>query len=181
MKKLILFLIAAAAFAQTQETRVANTPVRSPSSLLVAYDASNNPLYIGWPTQIQTLTRFTVTSLSAAAAAVATITAHGLQTGNSVVVAGGTGDWTGVNGTHYITRTAASTFTIPINSSGYAGSFAGTITSTAPRSSTAIWMIQKNTFDASNNLTLTQWANCNPNCIWDNRATTSGATMVTWR
>lgn len=93
----------------------------------------------------------TVTSVSTAAAAVVTVTAHGLATDNRVIISGATGDWAGLNGTQIITRTGANTFTVPINSSGYAATFNGAITTTAPQTSKPIWAISKIYYDGSGN------------------------------
>ena len=46
---------------------------------------------------------------------ITTSAAHGLTTGNKVLIAGHTGSAPSINGTHTITVTGASTFTIPVN------------------------------------------------------------------
>jgi len=182
MKKTLAIaaLLCAAASGQ-QDVRQSNIPATDQGSTVVAYDASNNPIYVGVAAanlQAQTLA---VTSVSTAAAAVVTSVAHGLVTGNVVEIttAGrvvGTATWIVTNGRWYVTRTGADTFTIPVNSAGFTGTFDGVITTTSARTSAPIWTITKNTFDASNNLTNSQWARCNPGCIWDNRATASAVT-----
>lgn len=140
----------------------------------------NNLVYTGWARSAQSPTQtLTVTSVSKANPAVVTITAHGLPTGSTVTVAGGTGDWAGLNGTYTATNTGANTFTVPKDTSGYAGTFAGTITTSSPQTSRAIWAIQKNFYNGSNQLTNTMWAvgvdgtggAVGPVNIWDNRAT----------
>lgn len=90
-------------------------------------------------------------TISAASTAIVTSTAHGLASDNRVLIAGGTGDWVGVNGTQIITRVDADTFSIATNSGGYSGSFAGTVTTTAPRTSQAMWAITKTYYDGSGN------------------------------
>ena len=55
-------------------------------------------------------------------------TAHGMTDGALVVIAGGTGNWTGLNGTRAITRVDADSFTVAVDSGAYSGSFAGTVT-----------------------------------------------------
>ena len=72
----------------------------------------------------------TVASISKAAAGVVTVTlGHGFQDGDIVTFAGCTGTgWTGLNGAAYsVTRTAATTFTIPEDTSGF-GTLGGTVT-----------------------------------------------------
>jgi len=69
----------------------------------------------------------TVTSISTANPAVVTVTAHGLSTGDAVVISGATGDWVALNGLRRITRTGADTFTIAVDTSAFAGNFDGTM------------------------------------------------------
>jgi hypothetical protein len=64
---------------------------------------------------------------SVAAACVITWVGHGLKTGASVTIAGVTqADWTALNGTHVITYVGADTFSIAVDSSGFAAYDAGT-------------------------------------------------------
>lgn len=74
----------------------------------------------------------TVVSVSKAAAAVFTVTAHGLITGETVTSVGNTGDWTPLNATLPVTVLTANTFSVAINSSGYTGSFNGTTVANQP-------------------------------------------------
>lgn len=136
------------------------------------YDASSNLEYSAKALSSQpTPSTLTVVSVSKAAAAVITVTAHGLLSGNVVTIADGAGDWTGLNGDKIITRTGADTFTVAVNSSAYTGTFAGTITTRAPREGAAVWSIQKYVYDASSNLTSSHWAdgNTTPDNIAANR------------
>jgi hypothetical protein len=62
----------------------------------------------------------TVTSITQANPAVVTVTAHGYQTGDVVWLYGTTGMLQVAGIPYVITRTGANTFTIPVNSSGFA-------------------------------------------------------------
>jgi len=137
------------------------------------YGGGSTILYSGLAKSIQQPFTLTVTSVSKASSAVVTVTAHGLDTDNIVTVTGGTGEWTGVNGAQIITKVDANSFTIPVATTGYSGSFAGSISTLAPRTSAACWSIQKYYYSGSN-LVRSAWANGNAaaNAIWDNRATT---------
>lgn len=53
-----------------------------------------------------------------------TLVNHGLITGTSITISGGTGAWAAINGTFTPTVTSADTFTIPVNSTGL-GALAG--------------------------------------------------------
>lgn len=68
---------------------------------------------------VKELTRELPTAISNAAAAVFTKATHGLTTGNSIAVRGGTGSWAGINGNFTVTVLSPSTFSIPVNSSGF--------------------------------------------------------------
>ncbi len=54
-----------------------------------------------------------------------TASAHGLTTGDSVILSGFTGGWTGCNGTFVATVTATNKFTIAVDSTGF-GALSGT-------------------------------------------------------
>lgn len=135
--------------------------------------SGNNLIYQGIGRSIQPLTTFVVASVSKAAAGVVTTTGnHGLTSGQTVLVAGGTADWAGINGIQVVTVISPTTFSIPVNTAGYALTFAGTITTTAPLTTQAIWYIAKNSYNAQNQLIGTFLANGSngANNIWDNRA-----------
>lgn len=67
-----------------------------------------------------------ISAVSNASTVSATSTAHGLLTGNTITISGGTGNWTALNGTWTITKTGDNTFTVPLNSTDL-GAKAGTI------------------------------------------------------
>jgi hypothetical protein len=115
----------------------------------------------------------TIASVSAANPAELTSTAHGLANDSPVTISGATGDWAALNGTRAVTVTAADTFTVAVDSSGFSGSFDGVVTTTAPRTNAAVWSIQKFTYDGSNQLTRSAWADGTPSPTkaWDSRTT----------
>lgn len=68
-----------------------------------------------------------ITTVSKAAAAVCSATAHGLLTGDGVLISGATGTgWSAINALFPVTRLNDDTFSIPVNSSGF-GTLAGTV------------------------------------------------------
>lgn len=67
-----------------------------------------------------------ISAVSNAATVALTSATHGLLTGNTVTISGGTGNWVALNGTWTITRTDANNFTVPLNSTAL-GAKAGTI------------------------------------------------------
>lgn len=117
---------------------------------------------------------------------VTTSTAHGLQPGNLVTLAGATVD-TDLNGT-YVVQTVGSTVTFTITTASVANNtyVEATLTAatTAPRTTAAIWSIQKLVYDAGNFNTHVQWAGGLPSAykyIADNRAVSTGATKIDYR
>ena len=203
MKTLLLtLLLTTAAFAQKTGTPVSkvNYPHDSPSQILF-YDGSNNLIYgcyavpvvnytqitgisnnggaYQWTVAATTLTNIVVSSN---VGTVTTSTAHGLQVGNLVTVAGSA--TTALNGTYYV-QTVGSTTTFTITTSGVANATYTTglvLTTTAPLSSQPVWSIMKLTYSGTN-LTNVQWANgaaSSYNNICDNRAQTTGATKITY-
>lgn len=204
MKKLILALalMALTCVAQKSGTpvQVVNYPHDSPTQLLF-YDGSSNLIYVCYaaPTQnyaaytgSNQLTNYqwtfagsTLTSI-VVSSNVGTVTAstnHGLQIGNKVIVSGSV--TTALNGTYYIqTVPSATTFTITTSGVANATYTTGLVVATnAPLSSLPLWAIQKLTYTGSNLATL-QWSNGSAaamNQICDNRATTTGTTMITYQ
>ncbi len=148
-------------------------------STISSYDGSNNFEYSGFARSKQSvLFTFTGATISAAATAVITYVAHGMQAASAVTIAGGTGDWVGINGTHLITVIDADTFSVAVNSSGYSGTFAGSVATFAPRTNAACWAIQRNFYVNTNYLSRSTWA-CDPTSTggspaptfaWDSRA-----------
>jgi hypothetical protein len=85
---------------------------------------------LGLPTPSKPTLAHSTISVSAATNAnpvvFTTGAAHGLTSGQRVLISGATGSWVPVNGTFTITKTGASTFTIPVDSTGF-GALAGTV------------------------------------------------------
>jgi hypothetical protein len=113
----------------------------------------------------------TVTSVSKAAAASFAVATHGMADGNLVLIEGASGDWAVMNGRNAITSTGAGTFTIAVNSTGFAGSFGGTVKCLAPRAADAVWYITRTTW-TTGNPTLVENANGSTadNSVWSNYA-----------
>lgn len=172
----------------------ANTfpPISDPTQIF-SYDANSNLQYIcsataqqpsfSWTRSTSTLTSIVVLSN---VGTVTTSAAHGLAVGNLSTASGATVAST-LNGTYYI-QTVPSPTTYTITTSGVAnGTYTEStlaVASTAPRSSAAIWVIEKLSYNASNLLSMKQWASGSPNSytfVCDNRAVTTGATKITYR
>lgn len=149
-------------------------------STISSYDGANNFEYSGFARSKQSvLYTFPSATISAAATAVITATAHGMQAASAVTIAGGVGAWAAINGTRIITVIDADTFSVAVNSSGFAGTFAGTVSTFAPRTNAACWSIQRTFYVNANYLYRSTWA-CDPTSTggtpapifaWDSRAT----------
>lgn len=183
---LILLFCMVSAMAQDgpNVNQSAGPPVSSFTSLLF-YDGSGNAQYICTAKSVQPTSVFAKSSQIYLALTnivvltnVGTVTTgvnHGLQVGNLITWSGATVD-TDLNGVYKIATTpSATTFTIATASVANATYTESTLkfTTTAPRSSAAIWDIQYNQYDGSNNLTISQRANgvSSMTSICDNRAT----------
>ena len=117
-------------------------------------------------------------------ATVTTAAAHGLLADNTVTISGATGD-ADLNGSYsIITVPTATTFTVTtvnVTDTTYNNSSLA-IATTAPRSTAAVWSIQKMVY-SGDNLIRKQWAFGvpSPNRICDNRAQTTGNTRVAYQ
>src|SRR6185436_799832 len=83
----------------------------------------------------------------------------GATTTPVVKISGATGGWTGINGVWIATPTGSTTFTIPVNSTGF-GTYTGqapTFTTLAPSMTALIWSIEKFVYDGSNNMIWSGW------------------------
>lgn len=138
------------------------------------YDGSGNLIYTGLALSTQPRSfQYTVSSYNPGApGTVTTSAAHGLQSGQKITIAGAIGDWAATNGDQIVTVTGTTTFTIPPDSSGYSGSFAGTMSTFAPRTNAVIWALSKNYYTVAN-LTRSAWADGSTgvNHAWDSRTT----------
>lgn len=183
MRVMITFLLTAVAlFGQAKGTPVTVTryPAAQPTQLLDY--TSSIVTYIGYAVPIQpvftwTFAGSTLTSIVVLTnvGTVTTSTAHGLAVGNQVIVTGsGT---TALNATYRIaTVPSATTFTIATSGVGNATYTTGLVmTTTAPRSTAAVWSIECFQNDGTN-ITAIQWAGGSPaiyTYAWSNRTTTA--------
>lgn len=176
MKKFLFtaFMVAASLCAQTPDgQRVVPTDGPGADRYTKLFFTSGNTTFICWSKNVVSPTSRTITTITSANPAVFTSTAHGFNTAINpqVVITGGTGDWVGVNGTFVATIIDANTYSIPVDASAFA-SFSGsiTVTVTAPRTSRAIWSVQRVVTDGTNPLS-SSWALGDWGNVCDNRAT----------
>lgn len=170
---LIAALAGIALFGQANQTVAISkgTPDTAITSLFF-YDGSNNLQYVCKARQPFATFTWAVTPSVAAgqgtltsivvSSNVGTVTTsgnHGLAVNNRVVVAGST--TSALNGSYVIqTVGAATTFTITTSgvADGTYNTAALTVSTTAPRSSTAIWSVEKLTYNVGNFLIADQYA-----------------------
>jgi hypothetical protein len=146
---------------------------------LIAYSGSN-PEYVGWARSTQPVPTVAlvgalgfVSITNSSTTATVAWTAHGLATGNRVVVSGASVD-TDLNGSYVIIVTGADAFTFTTASVGNAAYTEATlaITTTAPRTGDPVWAIQKNVY--STNLPVQVFfaeGRSDPNLTWGSRTT----------
>ena len=190
--KAILIALLLTVSAMAQEGTVVNQTEGPPPggyTDLFTYDGSNLPIYACRAKAIQppyaaSVAGATMTNIIVAAnVGTVTWTTHGLKIGNRVTVAGATD--ADLNKAYYVQTTAdANTFTITVaDVSADTYTTGVTITTTAPRSTAAVWSILKYTYSGTN-LISKQWASGSPEKmvnICANQAVTTGATMVTFQ
>jgi len=166
MKRLFLLFLLLVSLAAQQEV-VLTDPTSSPPTLLFSYTGAGNVEYLckapsTGPTYTWSRLATTLTSIGVATdvGTVTTATAHGLAVGNQVTISGATVD-TDLNGTYTIASVGSSvTFTIT-TSSVADGTYVESplkVSTSAPRSSAAVWSIQKFIYDATPNLIRSAWA-----------------------
>lgn len=154
----------------------------SPESWTSIYDYAGGStlIYSGLARSLQPAQTIAISSVTTANPASFTSSAnHGLPTGATITISGATGNWAAMNGTWTVTNTGATTFTIPVNSTAFTGSFNGTVQTNCPQTTRAIWSISKNFYNGSSQITNTMWAvdpnsqaggTTSPVQVWDNRA-----------
>ena len=165
----VALLCAAGLFAQ--EGVIVNAtigPAPTAHQKLIYYDGSNRAEYVCVARSNQPERVLTVASISKANPAVVTVTGHGFgdyatfgATIKPVIkITGMSGNWAGINGVWVGTVTAANTFTIPVNTSAYSGTADTTarVTTTSPRTSDAVWSINRFFYDSSGNFVASAWA-----------------------
>ncbi len=186
---LLLTVVADKLGAQTPVNQTAGPPPDAYTSLYF-YDGSSNLIYACKAKSQQPVFTWTqggtLTSIvdSSNTSTVTTTVAHGLAVGNSITIAGVTTD-TDLNGTYNIQSVGSTTtFTITTANVGDATyTDAGTtVTTTAPRSSAAIWDITKY-INTANLIGTVQKAGgkAGLNSICDNRATSTGSTKIAYQ
>jgi hypothetical protein len=148
-------------------------PTEPGKTTLVDFAGGSNAIYVGEAKYCQPTFTLPVTAVSKAGDASIAAVAHGLAVGNAVQFVGGVGSWAALNGPQIVKAvTDADNFTIEPDTSGYSGTFAGTVTTTAARTSAACWRITQNWYDGANNVVrISSASGAAENNIWDNRAT----------
>ncbi len=144
MKATLLFLIAVAAWGQS-EVRMAQKNPDVGFTFEILNDGTNVTGVCKANSTQPTSLPISVASATNAAAAVLTVSAgHGLSTKSRplIVISGGTGSWTAINGTFTATPINTTTLSIAVDSSAF-GALAGTVTFTtrAPRITQPIWSV----------------------------------------
>lgn len=181
----VLMLIGAVrAHGQTPNVVISELPPEIPQTTKLYYDGSNRVEYIcrasGWRNQIQwsisggTLINVVV---SAGVTTVTTSSAHGITAGSEITISGSS--TTSLNTTFTVTTVGSST-TMALNKSMPDGTYAEQglrVTATQPRTSAAIWTIQKFIYSGSN---LVSRLSSKPGQICDNRAVT-GTSQIAYQ
>lgn len=78
----------------------------------------------------------------------------------AIYISGATAGWAGINGLWLATPTSSTTFTIPVNSTGF-GTYTGqtpAFTTRSPLTTALVWAIEHLVYDGSNNLIWLGWA-----------------------
>ena len=155
-----------------------------PTTVLNFYDGSGNLEYVCTTSYPATRTVFSVAAstltsiVDSSNTSTLTIPSHGLAVNNQITIAGATD--TDLN-TTFIVQTVSDANTITITTSSVTDTTyneaALTVTTTAPRSSAAIWQITKFTYSGSSQI---RKQNSRPNQICDNRAVSTGTTKVAY-
>lgn len=165
MRFIVLLLAALAVNAQT-EMRLSQRNPDTGYQMILTYSGSNL-LYLCKANSIQpTSPSISITSVSNAAAAVITVSGgHGFNTSALplVTISGGTGNWTPLNASLTATVINSTTFSVPIDSSGF-GVVTGTLvyTTRAPRTTSSVWSVQKFVYDGSDNMIWSGWVGGTP-------------------
>lgn len=168
-----------------QEVIVSSGPERTQWTSLFFRDGSNNLAYAcvarsQQDTHSWTIAASTLTSIvdSGTTATVTTSTAHGLAVNNKVTISGATD--ADLNGDYFV-QSVPTTTTFTVTSANVTDATYNTgltVSTRAPRSSAAIWTIQKLSYTTTY---LDSVQNSAPNQICDNREVTTGATKITYQ
>lgn len=138
--------------------------------------SSRQPIYT-WAQASKAITSIVVSTNTGT---VTTLAAHGLSPGVLITISGVTTD-TDLNGTYYV-QTVPTTATLTITTASVSDATytdaTQVITTTAPRSTAPIWNIRKISYTTTY---MDRIQNSPSNSICANRATTTGATKVTYQ
>jgi hypothetical protein len=162
MKLFISLLFAGALLAQTgAEVSISQLPAPQPGQIVYGYSGANLVYACYSKSAWQQSGPISISAATNANPVVFTSTGHGFNVNSlpAVVVSGGTGNWTAVNGSFTATIIDANTFSIPVNSTSL-GTLTGTLTftTTAPRTNQKQWAVQMYYY-SSNNLVFAAWLN----------------------
>lgn len=162
MKPLLLIAFATVAVFSQPEVRISQRAAADGQQMILGYSGTNL-IYTCRAASVQpTSPSISIASATNANPVVFTVTAgHGFNSSSTpqVTISGGTGNWTGANGTYTATIVSSTTFSIAVNSTAY-GAVAGTLvyTSRAPLTTNRIWSVQYFAYDGSNNIIWSGWA-----------------------
>ncbi len=140
---------------------------------------ANQPVYEGVAKSIQPPFILAGATFSVANPGEVGYVAHGLQDDNSIYISGATtAGWSTLNNTFFrVVRLTADTFNIQtlagvtVDTSGFAGVWGGTITTTAPRTSAPCWNIQKMFYSGTDQVRRTcASGKSGAGSVWDSRA-----------
>lgn len=188
LRALLLLLLSLPLWAQPGNlVDVYQGPTQVPVTQLLYRDGTGNTEYICFAHSNQALYSWILAAKSLTSIAVATnvgtvTTAadHGLSPGNLVTVTGATTD-TDLNGSYYVqTVPTSATFTITtasVTDDTYTDATLS-ISTNAPRATASIWSITKFSYTGT---ALDRVQSSPPGSICANRATSTGATKVTYR
>jgi hypothetical protein len=165
--KLVLALILACGTMLAQfgpEVTISQLPAPNPGEIIYGYSGSNLIYACYSKSAWQLSGPISISAATNANPVVFTSTGHGFNVNALpiVVIAGGTGNWTAVNGSFTATIIDANTFSIPVNSTAF-GALTGTLTfqTTAPRTNQKQWAVQMYYYSGAN-LIFTAWLNGSP-------------------
>lgn len=165
MKRFVLFLCAVAAWGQdgTPMNNTLGPPYVAYQT--IAYNVTGATSYV-CRAKSDRVSTVTVTAASNANPVSFTSTHNfgdwtnlGATVTPTVTISGGTGNWTAVNGNWTATPTASTSFTIPVNSTGF-GALTGTlvVTTMSPRLNVAQWSVYKIMYDSGGYFSGIGWA-----------------------
>lgn len=146
-------------------------PSKEPTTTLL--ETSGDFQYIGKANGRSTFpqTLPTITPTAGSPTTVDFASAHGLVSGNEVIISGLTGNWTPLNGSHVVTVTDSDSLTIAVDSTLF-GAVTGTavVETYAPLTINPVWAIERITSAAGVPVAI-QHASAGMSNKWSERAT----------